>query len=258
MTSDIKIVKLAEVLKASNKKTTRKEFDKDTDDSTTLTDSEEDCEMFYIVSRRETGVVVQERDDLKEELAMVKKERDALKYENIKLKHEVVDLKTQMKLDCKEGVDEKTRKENVIEVLVEMKDEPNDKAKEEKEQYKKEETVSKKLNEDKPQEKEDKQTQEKEDIIKRLRRKSMRVVERPASEEVTTPSSKRRLESIDTPGGSKRRRGCPHGPDCVGCKLPECEECVNCRDKPARGGPGRLKQKCLVRKCRLAGESPEI
>ena len=54
---------------------------------------------------------------------------------------------------------------------------------------------------------ETRQTNEKEDVIKKLRRKSVRVVERPVSEEVANPNNKRPLEFMDNPGATKRRTG---------------------------------------------------
>ena len=54
---------------------------------------------------------------------------------------------------------------------------------------------------------ETRQTNEKEDVIKELRRKSVRVVERPVSEEVANPNNKRPLEFMDNPGATKRRTG---------------------------------------------------
>jgi len=45
--------------------------------------------------------------------------------------------------------------------------------------------------------------------------------------------------------GGKRRR-------CVGCKIcnkPDCNRCKYCLDMVKNGGPGRLRQKCLSKKC---------
>jgi len=53
----------------------------------------------------------------------------------------------------------------------------------------------------------------------------------------------------------KKRRNCLLGEDCLGCPAPECGECKHCLDKPSRGGRGTLKQKCILRKCRLDNAS---
>lgn len=46
---------------------------------------------------------------------------------------------------------------------------------------------------------------------------------------------------------SKRRgRGCGR---CVGCVRGDCGKCVYCKDKPKFGGPGRKKQRCMLRVC---------
>ena len=55
--------------------------------------------------------------------------------------------------------------------------------------------------------------------------------------------------------GKKKRTRCPFGPDCQGCKVPECGECVYCLDRPSRGGPGIKKQKCRLRKCSRSNRS---
>ena len=36
---------------------------------------------------------------------------------------------------------------------------------------------------------------------------------------------------------------------CPGCKEVDCKTCQACRDMPKYGGPGRLKQSCVKRKC---------
>ena len=36
---------------------------------------------------------------------------------------------------------------------------------------------------------------------------------------------------------------------CLGCKESDCKTCLSCRDMPKHGGPGRLKQSCVKRKC---------
>jgi len=44
-----------------------------------------------------------------------------------------------------------------------------------------------------------------------------------------------------------RKKNCG---SCLGCLSPECEKCRNCLDKPKFGGSNRIKQKCVLRKCR--------
>jgi hypothetical protein len=44
----------------------------------------------------------------------------------------------------------------------------------------------------------------------------------------------------------KRGRGCGK---CSGCLMPDCGECVFCKDKPRFGGPGKKKQRCRMRIC---------
>lgn len=44
---------------------------------------------------------------------------------------------------------------------------------------------------------------------------------------------------------------------CENCLLADCGECKYCRDKPAFGGPGKLKQACIKRKClKLTNSKP--
>lgn len=47
------------------------------------------------------------------------------------------------------------------------------------------------------------------------------------------------------PGGTKKRR-CG---TCTTCVAPNCGSCSKCRDMPAFGGPGRLRQSCDSRRC---------
>ena len=47
---------------------------------------------------------------------------------------------------------------------------------------------------------------------------------------------------------------------CLGCPIPVCGRCVNCRDKPTDGGPNILRQRCTSRRCRQGttnGERPK-
>ena len=48
-------------------------------------------------------------------------------------------------------------------------------------------------------------------------------------------------------GGARRRRTrCRR---CQACKRTECGECHFCKDMKKFGGPGRMKQSCLLRQC---------
>jgi SWI/SNF-related matrix-associated actin-dependent regulator of chromatin subfamily A member 5 len=49
-------------------------------------------------------------------------------------------------------------------------------------------------------------------------------------------------------GGGKQQRLIPCN-KCAPCTRPDCGECRHCKDKPVFGGPGRLKQRCLMRAC---------
>jgi len=40
---------------------------------------------------------------------------------------------------------------------------------------------------------------------------------------------------------------------CEGCKSEDCKTCVQCRDMPKYGGPGRMKQTCVKRRCARPG-----
>ncbi|TWW70518.1 F-box/LRR-repeat protein 19 F-box and leucine-rich repeat protein 19 [Takifugu flavidus] len=50
------------------------------------------------------------------------------------------------------------------------------------------------------------------------------------------------------PGGGARRRRtrCRR---CQACMRTECGECHFCKDMKKFGGPGRMKQSCLLRQC---------
>ena len=48
--------------------------------------------------------------------------------------------------------------------------------------------------------------------------------------------------------GTRKRGKCG---DCQGCtEQHDCGTCINCKDKPKFGGPGRKKQCCIKRKCK--------
>ncbi len=47
---------------------------------------------------------------------------------------------------------------------------------------------------------------------------------------------------------SLKLRSTPCG-ECDGCRRDDCAHCVYCTDKPKFGGPGKKKQKCILRAC---------
>lgn len=57
------------------------------------------------------------------------------------------------------------------------------------------------------------------------------------------------LSKIKTIVVSKMRT--PACGQCEGCKREDCGHCVFCKDKVKFGGPGKKKQKCLLRACKL-------
>ena len=52
--------------------------------------------------------------------------------------------------------------------------------------------------------------------------------------------------SNDYTGSKQRRQRCKC---CSGCPAKDCGRCTACRDKIKFGGPGKLKQCCIERKC---------
>lgn len=53
----------------------------------------------------------------------------------------------------------------------------------------------------------------------------------------------------------RKRKGCG---ECEGCQVVEdCGQCRFCRDKAKFGGPNRLKQVCVYKRCVLAEMEPE-
>jgi len=44
----------------------------------------------------------------------------------------------------------------------------------------------------------------------------------------------------------KRKMKCG---ECEACRREDCGECLHCKDKPKFGGPGRMKQTCILRNC---------
>ena len=45
--------------------------------------------------------------------------------------------------------------------------------------------------------------------------------------------------------------------ECVGCLASDCGECKFCLDKAKFGGPDKLRQSCVQRKCVMLRERPE-
>ena len=56
-------------------------------------------------------------------------------------------------------------------------------------------------------------------------------------------------------GPARRTRPCNR---CVGCAVPDCGQCIFCRDKPAFGGPNRLRKRCTARVCARAAAAAEL
>ena len=54
------------------------------------------------------------------------------------------------------------------------------------------------------------------------------------------------LPPMKYPGSKQRRQRCNR---CSGCMAKECGRCSACRDKVKFGGPGKLRQCCIDRKC---------
>lgn len=46
-----------------------------------------------------------------------------------------------------------------------------------------------------------------------------------------------------------KRGGC----ECAGCVQDDCGKCKYCTDMKKFGGPGRKKQRCVLRQCRVKG-----
>jgi len=60
------------------------------------------------------------------------------------------------------------------------------------------------------------------------------------------------------PVGTPGKKMCKFPGDCTGCSQPSCETCPPCMDKPSRGGPNRLKQKCVQRKCKVGPQGDSV
>ena len=72
-------------------------------------------------------------------------------------------------------------------------------------------------------------------------------VEVRAHEEEVTKVDVKRKEKVKP---VKRKGRAPSGCGvCPACTAEDCGACRHCLDKPSRGGKGRLRQKCVKRKC---------
>lgn len=63
--------------------------------------------------------------------------------------------------------------------------------------------------------------------------------------------------SSSSDGSNGRRRPAIQCHKCTHCAAPDCAKCRFCLDKPKFGGPGRLKQKCVERRCVLERHQDE-
>jgi len=57
---------------------------------------------------------------------------------------------------------------------------------------------------------------------------------------------------VNNVGAKTRSTGRQCG-QCENYQHDDCVVCKNCKDKPHNGGPGRLKQSCITRKCLRLG-----
>ncbi|CAN0305671.1 unnamed protein product, partial [Ectocarpus sp. 12 AP-2014] len=44
--------------------------------------------------------------------------------------------------------------------------------------------------------------------------------------------------------------------ECAGCESVECGECKFCLDMPKNGGPGKIRQVCIQKRCHALGRTP--
>lgn len=72
-----------------------------------------------------------------------------------------------------------------------------------------------------------------------------RVVGRPKGK--LGPASAVKLAANRTTAGARRRR--TRCRKCEACLRTECGECHFCKDMKKFGGPGRMKQSCIMRQC---------
>ena len=83
--------------------------------------------------------------------------------------------------------------------------------------------------------------------------KSKKIIPNPADYTARLPDNPRAGKagpvSRDSGGMEAPRRRRARCGLCPGCKEADCQVCPACRDMPKYGGPGRLKQSCVKRKC---------
>ena len=65
--------------------------------------------------------------------------------------------------------------------------------------------------------------------------------------------SRVRKHDISNPGAKTKLTNRRCG-ECDNCQQADCGMCKFCKDKPRFGGPGRLKQSCIKRKCVRLGK----
>ncbi|XP_076020073.1 lysine (K)-specific demethylase 2Bb isoform X2 [Genypterus blacodes] len=70
---------------------------------------------------------------------------------------------------------------------------------------------------------------------------------RPKSKMASSPASAVKLSSSRGTSGARRRR--TRCRKCEACLRTECGECHFCKDMKKFGGPGRMKQSCIMRQC---------
>lgn len=73
-----------------------------------------------------------------------------------------------------------------------------------------------------------------------------RVANRPKPKIGPTTSAVKMPSSRSSSGARRRRTRCRK---CEACLRNECGECHFCRDMKKFGGPGRMKQSCIMRQC---------
>ena len=77
---------------------------------------------------------------------------------------------------------------------------------------------------------------------------------RPKSKMAASPASALKLSaSRGTSGARRRRTRCRK---CEACLRTECGECHFCKDMKKFGGPGRMKQSCIMRQCIAVSSQP--
>jgi len=89
--------------------------------------------------------------------------------------------------------------------------------------------------------------------------KSRKVIPRPSDYSATNVENPQHQKFLRQ-GGAKAGEGARRGQEaprkrrarcqtCAGCVGSDCQECAPCRDMPKHGGPGRVKQSCIKRRC---------